>query len=68
MRKMLSSYPKLVREWHPTKNDDAKPENFTYGSRKKVWLLCPKGHEYPAAIGERTRKDPTGCPECYKNR
>ncbi len=34
--KYLSSYPDLVKEWHPTKNGNLTSENVTYGSSKKV--------------------------------
>ena len=61
-------FPKIASEWHPSKNGDSKPEEFTYASHKKVWWLCPKKHSYDSVIGERTRKDkPTGCPHCYRN-
>jgi len=56
------SYPHLAKEFHPTKNNDLKSENITSKSGKKVWWLCPKGHEYEATIGNRTRND--GCPYC----
>jgi hypothetical protein len=26
------THPHLIEEWHPTKNGDRKPEEFTYGS------------------------------------
>ena len=69
MKKFLSSYPELVKEWHPTKNGDLKPEDFTLGSIKKVWWLCPEGHEYLSVIGNRAKKNkPTGCPYCSGNR
>jgi len=68
MKKFLSSYPELVKEWHPTKNGDLKPEDFTLGSIKKVWWLCPEGHEYLSVIGNRAKKNkPTGCPYCSGN-
>ena len=35
MKKFLSEYPELIKEWHPTKNGDSKPEDFTHGSKKK---------------------------------
>jgi hypothetical protein len=35
----LSSIPHLVKEWHPTKNGDLTPDDFTHGSNKKVWWL-----------------------------
>ena len=65
---LLSLFPKIASEWHPTKNGDLKPEEFTYGSKKKVWWLCPKGHSYDAGISKRTRKEKSGCPQCSGNK
>ena len=64
MEKNLSSYPHLVKEWHSIKNGKLKPENFTYGSGKKVWWKCPKGddHQWMAIIDNRARSN--GCPFC----
>ena len=42
----LTSYPHLVKEWHPTMNGDLTPEDITHGSKKKVWWLCSKGHSF----------------------
>ena len=65
MKKFLSEYPELIKEWHPTKNGELKPEEFTHGSDNKVWWLCPKGHDYNSSINGRTRKDESrGCPYC----
>ena len=70
MKKFLSEYPELIKEWHPTKNEDLSPEQFTCGSHKKVWWVCPeKGHSYDSEIKSRTRKDkPTSCPYCSGNK
>ena len=57
-------FPKVAAEWHPTQNGDLKPDQFTPGSRKRIWWLCPKGHEYDSIISNRTKVKPTGCPEC----
>ena len=56
--------PKLASEWHPTKNMDLKPEDFTLGSPKKVWWQCPEGddHEWEATISHRSSGN--GCPFC----
>ena len=62
MKKYLSSYPHLVKEWHPTKNGDLIPDDLSYGSKKKVWWLCPKGHSYVSTPNHRTSKQ--GCPYC----
>lgn len=42
--------PRLAKEWHPIKNGDLTPFDITAGSGKKVWWLCPLGHEYQATI------------------
>ena len=54
--------PSLAREWHPTKNGSLTPRDVTYGSGKKVWWLCSKGHEWKATISNRSNA--TGCPYC----
>ena len=58
-----TSYPHLVKEWHPTKNGELTPNDFTFGSHKKVWWLCPKGHSYNSVIKNRTLNK-SGCPYC----
>ena len=59
--------PLLVKEWHPLKNGQLKPEDINSGSHRKVWWLCSNcGHEWCAEINSRTRG--SGCPECGKQR
>ena len=52
----------LLSEWDYDKNLDISPYNITYGSDKKVWWKCKKGHEWKATINSRVagRK----CPKC----
>ena len=52
----------LVKEWHPTKNGDLLPSDVTRGSNKKAWWVCEKGHEWEAAINNRTHGK--NCPYC----
>ena len=59
--------PELVPEWSE-KNLPLTPDDVTYGSRKKVWWKCPKGHEYQASIASRSGFNKTGCPYCSGNR
>ena len=59
----LSSYPDLVKEWHPTKNGELTPDDFTHGTHKKVWWLCPIGHSYESVVQKRTGNN-SGCPYC----
>ena len=58
--------PKLVLEWHPTKNGTLLPEYVSASSNKKVWWLCENGHEWPAAINSRNKG--AGCKTCYELR
>lgn len=62
---IATTHPDLSLEWHPGKNDNLKPSQFTSGSHKKVWWKCTEGHEWPATITERTTGG-TGCPYCPK--
>ena len=65
---LLSLFPKIADEWHPTKNGDLKPDEVTYGNKKKVWWLCQEGHSYDSSINNRTKKKPNGCPYCSGNK
>ena len=65
---LKTKFPHIAKEWHPSKNGDLLPENFTGGTSKKVWWQCPFGHEYKATIGHRTAQNGTGCPICYSGR
>ena len=68
MKKLLSEFPELIKEWHPTKNEDLSPEQFTFGSNKKVWWVCPKGHDYDVEIKSRSSKRQGNCPYCSGKR
>jgi hypothetical protein len=56
-------YPEIAAEWHPTKNSPITSRTIAPGSRKKVWWLCKKGHEWKTSVGNRTT-NMTGCPVC----
>jgi very-short-patch-repair endonuclease len=58
-------FPNIAKEWHPTKNEKLRPEDFTKGSKEKVWWLCSKGHEYKTRIAHRTLSR-SNCPKCSK--
>ena len=59
-------FPEIAKEWHPTKNNNLKPESVTKSSGKKVWWKCrKKGHEWIARVSSRTyHKSRTNCPHC----
>ena len=58
----------MSQEWHPTKNGILTPKKVTRGSGKKVWWLCPMGHEYQATLLARNGGFGVGCPKCYSRR
>jgi len=60
---LMATHPEVAAQWHPTKNEDLRPEEVTPGSGKKVWWICEKGHEWEAVVGSRTDKG-SGCPIC----
>lgn len=55
----------VSKEFHPTKNGNKTPEDFTLKSGKKIWWKCSKNpdHEWEAIIASRT-KNTNGCPFC----
>ena len=55
--------PELVPEWHPTKNGNLTPDGVSYGSDRKVWWLCERGHDWEAAISSRAINE-NGCGSC----
>lgn len=65
MSKTIADYPNLVLEWHPTKNGNLKPEDFTHGSNKKIWWKCSivNNHEWEAQIISRTLQG-SNCSYC----
>lgn len=62
-----TEYPKIAKEWHPTKNGNLIPSMVMSGSTKKVWWLCPKGHDYQQSVVRRTSCN-TSCPYCSGKR
>ena len=57
-----TTHPSLAKEWHPTKNGTLTPINVSYGSHKKVWWKCKKGHEWKTMI--KHRSNGSACPYC----
>lgn len=60
---LASHNPDIAAQWHPSKNGSLTPEQVTYGSTKRVWWLCPRGHEWKTIITARTYMG-SGCPVC----
>lgn len=51
----------LLQEWNFEEN--GHPTEVSYGSRRKVWWRCAKGHRWQAAVYTRTGSG-SGCPYC----
>ena len=60
MRETLADYcvrmerQDLLTQWDADGNGDLTPESVSYGSRRKVWWRCEKGHRWEAAVYTRT--------------
>ena len=59
---LATVHPQIAKQWHPEKNDKLTPQDVLFGSAKKAWWLCDKGHSWRAKIVERISG--TGCPYC----
>jgi hypothetical protein len=52
---LSATHPELAAEWHPTKNESLTSNDVTYGSGRKVWWLCAKGHTWSATVTNRAK-------------
>lgn len=57
-------FREIAAQWHPTRNGDLLPEQFTAGSGKRVWWQCDNGHEWQSTIDNRTKGK--GCRQCRR--
>lgn len=64
---LASRFPEIAKEWHPTENGELKPSDVSYGSKKRVWWLCPNGHTYDMPVDKRTLRG-SNCPICSGHR
>lgn len=60
----------FLNMWHPTKNGDLNPENFSYSSGQYVWWMCKKcGKEWQNTIDNTRRKNLTcRCSKPFRSR
>lgn len=52
----------LLRQWDKEANGALTPQTVSYGSGKKAWWCCEKGHTWQAVINSRSNG--CGCPVC----
>lgn len=73
LRKTLYDYcvdagrEELLRQWDTERNGEATPSTVSYGSRRKSWWKCDKGHRWQTAVYTRTGGN-AGCPYCAGKR
>jgi hypothetical protein len=61
---LAAYYPWLALEWHPTRNA-LRPDQVTRASAREVTWRCELGHEWSAAVYQRTLSG-SSCPYCYR--
>ena len=61
---LAACYPWLALEWHPARNE-LRPDQVTRASARDVVWRCELGHEWSAAVYQRTLSG-SGCPDCYR--
>lgn len=58
---LTTTHPEVAKQWHTTKNKTL-PEEVTYGTAKKFWWKCKKGHSYKTKISSVING--CSCPYC----
>ena len=61
---LASRHPEIAAEWDWDRNGGLAPDEVVFGSGKKVWWRCGKGHSWQMAVHRRI--EGRGCPECRK--
>lgn len=59
---LVTSHPWVALWWHPSKNGTLQPADVKAGSEKRVWWLCPEGHEFEQQIDYRSKQEQQQCP------
>ena len=59
---LLNLRPDIASQLHPTKNKGWTAEELTPHTKKKIWWICKKAHEWDASVYSRSLG--YGCPEC----
>lgn len=62
---IMITYPELCMEWDYNLNGNLKPEQFTEGSRMRIWWHCsnPRHNSFMQSIVSRTHHH-NKCPQC----
>lgn len=65
LREYCAQYDRMevLEQWHQEKNGGLSPDEVSYGSQRKVWWRCSRGHEWQSPPYARAGKN-SGCPYC----
>lgn len=63
-RSLARNHRSLARQWHKTKNGELTAYDVSTVSKRNVWWICSKGHEWQAAVRSRTIRG-AQCPQCH---
>lgn len=66
LNRLSTKFPEVAKEWDSDLNSGLKPQEVSFGSKKKVWWRCPRNHTYQATIQSRTTMK-SGCPKCPRS-
>lgn len=65
-----TTHVELAKQFHPTKNGNLTPYDFTSGSAEKVWWFCTdtdaRDHEWDALVKDRTNGHGCSCCSGHK--
>lgn len=59
---------KYLKQWDEELNLAISPDEISYGSTKKVYWICEKGHRWFSSVNARTSKGESNCPYCSGKR
>ena len=57
-------FPKITKEFHPTKNKGLNPFSITFGSDEIVWWKCKNGHEWQKRVNQQISNKTYNCISC----
>lgn len=63
---LKTRYPELAAQWDDEKNGGLSPDQVVYGSQKRVWWKCARGHAWKTAVVSRIQGN--NCPYCSNKR
>jgi len=62
---LMTHYPDIAEQWHPTLNGELTPDAITPFSNLEAWWICRLGHTWEAKVSTRT-KQKSDCPYCTR--